>query len=139
MRRILLLLKAIILTICLAQDPCDNPLGLTQEKTTLPTFYFYTGDDPEMVIIPNEATTDPPGCPIKWSCRQEDFNDINLCEYNTVHTRTSFDSLTGQLTLSTKAPYDFPGSSPTEFKVYIIGILAEFGIHLSLTTYVIVP
>ena len=129
MRRILVLLQTIILTVCLAQDPCDNPLGLTQDVITLPTFYYYTGDDPEMVLTPNEATTDPPGCPVKYSCRQEDLTDINLCEYNTVHTRTSFDRLTGVLTLSTRAPYDLPGGPPNQPQVYLIGIMAEFGAY----------
>ena len=122
-----LLLIAILFVSYLAEminAQCDEPVDLKATSTnTNPTFYGYTGNSPPIVITPNELITDPPGCPISYTCSMD--TPFDLCTYNTASVTSSFDTDTGIYTLASSDVTDPPDN--TIITLHIMLITAQFG------------
>ena len=57
--------------------------------------YLFTGDTPELDFSINPFETDPPSCPVTYSCEVMVGPSFDMCQIIDGDTVGSFDSMTG--------------------------------------------
>ena len=101
-------------------DPCSEPFGITATSQMFVEPYLFTGDSPSLDFLMNPFETDPPSCPVTYSCEMMLGASFDLCQVIDEDTVGSFDTATGNYQLKST---DIENFAEGHYELEITGAL----------------